>query len=404
VDTITVITLSIAVASTGLSLFFLTRMRGLGRTVDTARQRIGGNPPKRSWHRRGALDEALQRLERSTSQAQKERSQLAGALQAAPLGIVITDDHGVVAFANQTADQYIEIHQGEAITESRLKHAVEEAILNRTAISTEIESPTPATRSLEIGVVPLDFGVESVGAVAYLRDLTEERRVNAMHRDFVANVNHELRMPLSALAALCETIADNLDDAEVVQRLALRLGAESARLSSLVDKILQLSQAEAFTTRAEAVQASALTGSAADLMHEGATERGIELIVEPAPATAHVSGDERQLRSMLVTLLDNAAKFSKPRADGAPPRIWLRTSIREDSVIITVQDEGIGIAEHHIDHIFEQFYKVDRDRDGIGLGLSIVRRIARSHGGDVAVASKPGEGTIFSVTLPLRQG
>ncbi len=405
VDTITVIAFTIAAVSVGLAFFFLTRSRALSRSVDAARQRIGGNPPKRSWHRKGALDEALQRLERSSSQAQRERSQLAGALQATSLGIIITDDHGVVTFANQAADQYLGARQGEPIAEESLGDVIERAILKRIAISTEIERPTPVPRILDVSAVPLDFGVESVGAVTYIDDITDQRSVDVIRRDFISNVSHELRTPLSALAALSDTVADNLDDAETATRLASRLAAEASRLSVLVDNILELSQAEALASRDEAVEASVLTTSVADFMEQMAAERGIELVVEPAPPSARVSGDERQLRSMLLNLVDNALKFSTPSGDGAAPRVWLRTSLGENTVVFTVQDEGIGIPKSHVDRIFERFYRVDRDRgtatSGAGLGLSIARHVARNHGGDVVVTSKPGEGTLFSVTLPL---
>ncbi len=398
---ITVIAFAIAVGAAGLALLFFNRARGLSHAVDEARQRIGGDPPKRAWHRRGALEEALHTLERSTSHAQKERSQLAGALQAAQLGIIITDDHGAVTFANQPADQYLGARQGEAITEAKLKEAIEQAILNRTTVSTEVESGAPVVRVVEVGVVPLDFGVESVGAVAYLQDITDQRRVIETRRDFIANVSHELTTPLSALAALCETVADSLDDVEVARRLVSRLGDESTRLTALVESILQLSQAEAQPARTQAVQVSELTEDAADQMRHTVTERGAELIVEPVPPGVRVAGDERQLRSLLVGLIDNAIKFSKTQKGAAPPRIWLRTSVQDELVLIAVQDEGIGIAQDQVDRIFERFYRIDRSAPGTGLGLSIVRHIARDHGGEVEVMSKPEEGSIFTVTLPV---
>jgi len=404
VDTITVIAVAAAVTSAILAFFFLTRSRALGRAVDGARSRIGGTPPKRSWHRKGALDEALQRLERSSSQAQKERSQLAGAVQAATIGIIITDDNGDVTFANQAADQYLGARQGEPVTHATLGDLIDQAILNRTSTSAELELHTPVRRILEIAAVPLDFGVESVGAVAYVDDITEQRRVDAIGRDLIANMSHELRMPLSALAALSEAVADILDHTELAQHLSTRLGAEANRLNVLVDRILELSQAEALAPLIEAVQVSTLTESVVEFMQPTAEEGGVEMIMEPAPPAALVSGDQRQLRSMLINLVDNAIKFSEPAPGKAPPRVWLRTVSNEESVVFTVQDEGIGIPMSHVDRVFERFYRVDRERDdtvgGTGLGLSIVRHIARNHGGDVTVTSKPDEGTLFTVTLP----
>jgi two-component system sensor histidine kinase SenX3 len=405
VDTLAVIAVFTTVVAAAAAWFFYVRARSLAQAVDEARARIGGSAPQRPWHRKASLEDALGRLSRSSAQAQRERSQLAGALQAANEGIIITDDHGVVVFANQTADQFLGARQGEAVAEARLRDAIEQATLNRTSVGTEVELYTPTRRILDISAVPLDFGVESVGAVAYIHDVTEERRVNAMRRDFIANVSHELKTPLSALAALAETIADNLDDPEVVTRMARRLQREAVRLSALVEDILDLSQAEALASHDEPIQAAAIISAVVDLTAATAEEHGSQLIAEPAPAEAKVSGDLRQLRSMLANLIDNAIKYSDPVAGKPRTRIWLRTSVVDEHVVFEVQDEGIGIPDSHIDRVFERFYRVDRGRSretgGTGLGLSIVRHIARNHGGDISVESVEGEGTTFSIRLPM---
>ena len=158
VDTITVIAALIAVLMAGVAYFFFARSRAFGLSIDAARERIGGSAPKRRRQRQDALESALQRLARSSSQAQRERSQLAGALQATTLGVTITDDHGVVTFANQAAGEFLGARQGEPIEETRLGDAIEQAILNRISISTEIELYSPVRRILDVGVVPLDAG------------------------------------------------------------------------------------------------------------------------------------------------------------------------------------------------------------------------------------------------------
>jgi len=123
------------------------------------------------------------------------------------------------------------------------------------------------------------------------------------------------------------------------------------------------------------------------------------------PPAARVTGDPRQLRSLLSNLVENAIKYSYPDAGAAPPRVIVATAIRDDRVEIEVIDEGIGIAEGHQDRIFERFYRVDRARSretgGTGLGLSIARHIARNHRGDITVTSTEGEGSMFRVILPL---
>jgi signal transduction histidine kinase len=145
-----------------------------------------------------------------------------------------------------------------------------------------------------------------------------------------------------------------------------------------------------------------LLTDAAEAVAASAAEQGVEVIVEPAPPDVLVSGDRSQLRSMLTNLADNAVKYSDPA--GGDARVWLRANPSTDIVIVEVEDQGIGISESHIDRIFERFYRVDRARSrttgGTGLGLSIARHVALTHGGDVSVESKLGEGSIFRVELP----
>lgn len=405
VETSTLIAAAVAAVALTIATVVAVRARRLAAAIDDARSRIGGSPPRRRWHRIDALDRALRSLEKSSGQAQRERSQLAGALQAASVGIVVTDDHGVAVFANQGASSLLGARQGEAVTEARLREAIEQAVLGRTSIQEELELYTPVRRVLEITAIPLDFGVESVGAVAYIEDVTETRRVDAMRRDFIANVSHELKTPLSALAVLAETIADSLDDPEITARLARRLEGEANRLSTLVEDTLDLSQAEALASHDEPVTVAALVGSVEDAVRPTAADRGVTLVVETPPPAARVSGDRRQLRSMLVNLLDNAVKYSEPTEARPHPSVTLRSTIDGGSVVFEVVDQGIGIPEAHLDRIFERFYRVDRARSratgGTGLGLSIVRHVAINHGGTVDVASTLGEGSTFTVRLPL---
>ena len=353
----------------------------------------------------GALDEALRSLERSSGQAQRERSQLAGALQAATIGIVVTDDHGVAVFSNHAAAELLGTQQGEEVAAEQLREAVDQAILGRASVTAEVELFSPTRQILEVVAIPLDFGVESVGAVAYILDVTENRRVDVVRRDFVANVSHELKTPLSALAVLSQTIGDSLDDPAVAAKMAGRLGDEANRLSSLVDDILDLSQAEALSSVAEPVQATALVASVEEATQSIAAKHGVTVVVEPAPPAARVSGDQRQLRSMLVNVVDNAIKHSESAGSGDPPVVTLKTSIRDDRVIFEVSDQGIGIPDEHLDRIFERFYRVDRARSrrmgGTGLGLSIARRVATNHAGMIEATSTTGEGSTFTISLPL---
>lgn len=404
-DTTSVVALAVAGAAILTGIGYAVRNRTHARAVDAAIARIGGGRPGRRRQRSAALDAALDHLERSTIQAQRERSRLAGAVQAAPVGILITDDNGVVLAANPAAARFLGSSVGEAVAQVRVREAIERAVLTRTAGEVEVELYSPSRAVLDVSAVPLDFGVESVGAVAFIDDATESRRVAAMRRDFVANVSHELKTPLAALAALAETLAGSVPADGPAAGLAERVRHEADRLAKLIGDILDLSQAEALTAHDEPVSLAAVIDAVAREMAPIADAAGVRLVVEATPSRARVTGDARQLRSMLTNLVENGIKYSIADPDRPAPAVTVTTTLTGDRVAVAVRDEGIGIAESHQDRIFERFYRVDRARSretgGTGLGLSIARHIARNHRGDITVSSREGEGATFMVDLPL---
>jgi two-component system sensor histidine kinase SenX3 len=404
VDTTTAVVAGVAVLSGLIAIGLGMRNRHHARAIDAAVARIGGTAPGRKRNRVTALDGALDRLERSTAQAQRERSRLAGALQAAPLGVLLTDDHGVVITGNAAAERFLGTRLGEAVAQVRVRDSIERAVLERTAVAVEVELYTPVRAVLEVSAVPLDFGVESVGAVAFIEDVTDARRVTAMRRDFIANVSHELKTPLAALAALAEALAGSVASDPAAAGLAARLRHEAERLARLVGDILDLSQAEALPGHDEPVAIGSVVGAVAREMEPLAAGRGVTLEIAPVPGEARVAGDSRQLRSLLSNLVDNAIKYSFPEQGAKPPRVVVTTTVDDATVAVEVADQGIGIADGHQDRIFERFYRVDRARSretgGTGLGLSIARHIARNHRGDITVHSAEGEGSTFRVSLP----
>ena len=404
-DTTAAVLAGVAATFGLLAEWAIVRNRRHARAVEDAIARIGGTSPKRRWQRNAALDDSLRDLERSTATAQRERARLAGAVQAAPLGIVVTDDQGVVVTTNPAAGRFLGARVGEAIAEVRIREAIERAILGRVTTSAEVELYTPVRTILEVSAIPLDFGVESVGAVAFIDDVTEGRRVAAMRRDFVANAGHELKTPLGALAVIAETLSDSLAEPTVAASLAERLRAEATRLGRLVDDILDLSQAEALAEHDEPVAIDTVITDAVKETSGAAETAGVDVEVEPVAPDARVAGDVRQLRSMVANLVENAVKYSFVRDPAVRPKVIVRAPVVADQVLIEVIDHGIGIPAAHLDRIFERFYRVDRGRSratgGTGLGLSIVRHIARNHRGEVSVESVDGEGSTFRVTLPV---
>ncbi len=394
-----------AVVLTLLVVFAVSFSR-LVRSADEALGRIGARAPRWWWRRPEALSRAIDELESTVARSQRERAQFAAAIQQAEVGILGTNDSGIVTFANDAAATFLGARRGEAVAEGRIRQAIDQAILNRTPEAREVELYTPRRRILRLTAIPLEYGVESLGAVAYVTDVTEERRVEAVRRDFIANVSHELKTPLGALAVLAETLAGQAEDPAVAARLAERLGSESTRLSKLLEDILDLSQAEALGGAGfQPVLLEDLLDDIASPAVVRADSFGVDLQIGAAPAGAAVSGDRRQLRAVVLNLIDNAAKYSDVEGSGEPPVVTVRALVDGDTAVLEVQDQGIGIPEGHLDRIFERFYRVDRGRSratgGTGLGLSIVRHAVMNHRGTVEVESELGVGSTFRVRLPL---
>jgi len=391
-----VLVLAIALGAALAALAVLAvRHRRLGQDVAAAAARLDTTPDD--------LVRSIDGLQQRGYALRAERSRLAGALHAARLGIVITDGGGVVVFANDAAASTLAARHGEAVAEVRIREAIAEAIAEGSAVVGELELYTPVRRVLLLSAVPLDrpgeAGLARSGAAAFIQDVTEERRVAAMRRDFIANAGHELKTPLGALAVLAETLASGTDDPEAAARLASRLEGEARRLADLVDDILDLSQAEASAVTRSRVAVAGLLEDAVAMVTSRVPDARV--VLEPTSAGLAVAGDERQLRTLVVNLVDNGIEYGDPDGHGT---VRVRALLGEGVVTLEVEDDGIGISEAHADRIFERFYRVDRARGrttgGTGLGLSIVRNIAAAHGGEVSVESKLGEGSIFRVRLP----
>ncbi|WP_405840636.1 ATP-binding protein [Streptomyces platensis] len=255
-----------------------------------------------------------------------------------------------------------------------------------------------------------------------VEDLTEARRIEAVRRDFVANVSHELKTPVGALSLLSEAVMDASDDPEAVERFAGRMQNEATRLTSLVQELIDLSrvQNDDPLEDAEPVRVDELVAEAMDRCRQqagakqitmassiggpaGSSTRGGGGRREGGTADLHVWGNRGQLAAALGNLVENAVNYSPART-----RVGIAgrhvSAPGGDLIEIAVTDQGIGISEKDRDRVFERFYRVDPARSratgGTGLGLAIVKHVAASHGGEVTVWSAEGQGSTFTLRLP----
>lgn len=257
---------------------------------------------------------------------------------------------------------------------------------------------------VEARVAPLGSSL----VLVLVEDRTEARRVDAVRRDFLANVSHELKTPVGAMALLAEALADAADDPEAVRRFAGRMQHESGRLSRLVQDVIELSRLQGHDPLEQPtlVCLDDVVAEAVDRSRLAAEARGVSLVWGGVRGVK-VTGDARQLVTALGNLVDNAVRYG-------PERSRVAVSVQEvDAGVgrvaeVSVTDEGPGIAAAERARIFERFYRVDsarsRETGGTGLGLSIVKHVAAGHGGEATVWSAEGTGSTFTLRLPVAAG
>ena len=253
-------------------------------------------------------------------------------------------------------------------------------------------------REIKVSITPLnDEGM----VLVLVSDESEARRIDAVRRDFVANVSHELKTPIGALGLLSEAILGAKDQPDEVVRFASRMQNEAKRLTDLVQEIIDLSRLQSSDplTKAFPVEVSEIVREAVSQAQISSESRGIYVEVgELVDAT--VIGDRDQLIAAVHNLIENAVNYSPEDT-----KVSVITKRKGELIEITVTDQGIGIAEEVLSRIFERFYRVDparsRETGGTGLGLSIVKHVALNHGGDVQVWSKVGVGSTFTLILPI---
>ncbi|HJE52480.1 MAG TPA: two-component sensor histidine kinase [Tessaracoccus flavescens] len=339
-------------------------------------------------------------------QAERVAQELSDVIDTIPDAAMIVGEHDEILTVNDAANT-LGLARGnrvgfpELLEEVRKVRAIQEPFRG-----TVVRELYPGAERLELscGLQPLPQ--EKVFVVA--QDESSHKRVEAVRRDFVANISHELKTPIGAMSVLAEAIEAAKDDPESVARFVGRLQMENSRLAELVNQIIDLSRLQSsdpMLTR-EVLDVTEVINEAVSRSREKATQREVQLIVAHTER-AYILGDRWQLADAVTNLVQNAINYSDERA-----RVTLSvltvTADGDEFVEIKVSDNGIGIAADEQERIFERFYRVDygrsRQSGGTGLGLSIVRHIAAAHGGTIRVWSRPGQGSTFTLRLPAYLG
>jgi two-component system phosphate regulon sensor histidine kinase PhoR len=325
-------------------------------------------------------------------------------------GLLVIDPEMRVVASNRAARNLLshgdDSIKGRPLTELTRNPAIYDAFLDAVRgterAGVKVETYGQGRQIFDLRVVPLRAGNRNgaAGAVGVFFDVTRLERLELVRQEFLSNVSHELRTPLTSIMALAETLeAGAIDDQDNNRRFLSIIQKNAARMHRLIDDILELSAIEAGNVKVqpEVVQLHPLIEDIGGSLSAAAATRAIVLsnLVEPE---VRVFADPHRLLQMLTNLIDNAIKFN--RHGGT---VWISYESRTGDRI-SVEDTGEGIPAHHLDRLFERFYRVDRARSrelgGTGLGLAIVKHLTRAHGGEVTVESRFGEGTKFTIELP----
>lgn len=330
--------------------------------------------------------------------AEEPGADLALGLQSAvdhlQMGVVMCDASLKTTYRNGAADALTGTHAGVIVDAHLQQLFTETRSGERAGRIVELQGPPKTTYSID--AMPIPRG----GAVATIDDISERVRIDSMRTDFVANISHELKTPVGAIAVLAEMLADETEPT-VINTLSSRVVEESHRAARTIDDLLELSRIELSRRLDDAVDLSAVVDEA--VVRGQMVADGPQVQVETVRASDRlwIRADRPQLSTAIGNLVENAVKYSD---DGGLVQVSIRRNERWVEVIVV--DEGVGIPAADLDRVFERFYRVDKARarqtGGTGLGLAIVRHVANNHGGVVSVQSQEGEGSTFTFRLPAR--
>ncbi len=325
--------------------------------------------------------------------------------------IIVIRPGGDIFYANRAAIElftlgpvgFLNKQLLEVIRLPELADLLEEARAFKRPHEAEIKFYAPAERTLLVSVDPIRSGSgHDIGSGVVFRDITEMKRLENLRSEFVANVSHELKTPLTAIRGYAETLLNGaLTDAEHNTEFVQKIEKHAANLGVLIDDLLEISQLEGRRGLGDfaPVAVGEVVGRVRETLADKAARKKVELTVTCADRELSVSGIEDQIYRAVLNLADNALNYTDPGG-----RVTISCARRADGTELSVSDTGIGIAPEHLPRLFERFYRVDkarsRDLGGTGLGLAIVKHVMNLHGGQALVESREGRGSKFTLVFP----
>jgi two-component system phosphate regulon sensor histidine kinase PhoR len=359
-----------------------------------------------------AMNRMAEQLDDRIRDIERRRNESEAVLSSMEEGVIAVDSEERLLGVNRAAARLLGIDSGraqgrsiqEVVRNTALLAIAADALAGREPKQGDVTVHGDRTIAMSVRATPLrDAAGRTLGALIVLADVTELRRLERIRREFVANVSHELKTPITSIKGFVETLLEGaLEDADKARHFLDVIGRQADRLQAIIEDLLALSRIE---QESEERQIAIAEGAIHDVLEsalgaraEQADAKGLHLRLACAP-DLRAPINAPLLEQAVVNLIDNAVRYSNPGGE-----VEVQAEQIGNEVIIAVHDHGCGIAEEHLPRLFERFYRVDKGRDralgGTGLGLAIVKHIALAHGGRVAVESVPGEGSTFRIHLP----
>lgn len=354
-------------------------------------------------------------LQAHVNEIEESEKQLNSILSNLVSGVVLIDDKGKVDLTNHATERFLSKHtskiDGKEYTyvfgPLGIDHLIETVIEDNVKRHDEAHIYFPEERILDVHIAPYySQGWQQRGAIIVLHDITDIRRLEKMRSEFVANVSHELKTPITSVKGFAETLlsGDVPDEATAKQFMQI-IYDESERLNRLITDLLELSKIEkqAMPLNITEVNLNEIIGNSTQTISKFARDKNITLHLPSDENPIYVEADEDRLGQIVLNLVANAVNYTSDNGD-----IYIDAEERSSKVVLTVRDTGMGIPEEALDRLFERFYRVDKARSrhsgGTGLGLAIVKHLVESHEGKIYVKSVEGVGSTFTVELPKTQG
>ncbi len=408
-----------------LLLYLLVRQVRLGRDIreieDFVRELSRGNLRKRLFLKRedrfsglvAGLNRIAEGFEEKIREAEQQGERLEATLRSLPDGIVLLDDEGVIRFVNPAFESLFNVDSSrltgrslnEAVRVPEVAELLDDISAGRQAEKREIHLES-SDRYIQMRAVSLGYARAAeeraeTGAMVIFRDVSERKKTDETRRDFVVNVSHELKTPITAIKGFAETLLDGaIEDGEDARRFLNTIKSHAERMERLVRDLIVLSRAElgAMPIRRKTLRFDSFTDDLFRGFSPLCRGKGLYLRREVSEECAEIEADPDRLAQILTNLIGNAIKFTDSGG------ITVRAERGERGCVISVEDTGVGIPPRYLSRLGERFFRVDASRSrelgGTGLGLAIVKHLVKAHGWEMVIESREGEGTAVRMTIP----